>query len=72
MAALNQISGLNAGVRSIVAAHFWSWFDENGEDVLFNKKVLGVLSISIRVKHLEELFRKLFGPRPTMSENLAL
>lgn len=53
--------------RPIFAAAIWAWFDANQDDVLFEKRILGLFSVKLVLRDFRFLIEKIAGPDPSVS-----
>lgn len=51
-------------IRAMVSRLFWSWFLQHQDDTLIKRRILGFISITIKVSDIRFLFETLFGPQP--------
>jgi hypothetical protein len=53
------VTSIEQHALEIVKPVFWDWFNAHRDDVVIRRKVL-VVSVVVRVRDLEPLFRKIF------------
>lgn len=52
-------------ILDLLSNRMWDWFKANADNELVKVKTLfGLVSVTVRVKHLKTFFEQVFGPSP--------
>ncbi len=59
-----------SGILAFVGVLLWRWVREHWNDVIIRRKVLGVFSVTLRVRDLAPFLVALIGPEPPSSSSM--
>jgi len=60
------VENLIAMLRQELADDVWAWYRAHENDELVSLKVLGIVPVTVRVRHARKLFVTIAGPEPAL------